>query len=98
MLNENEENAVYYISSMLKANRNNDQYEHYWFPKPENPGDEESHTPVQIRILKELSNLREAEMLSSNDHEESRRKFFSNFDWQDSMLQQHEIKKIQSLL
>ena len=27
LLNENEEDAVHYISSLLKANRNNDQYE-----------------------------------------------------------------------
>ena len=33
LLNENEEDAVYYISSLLKANRNNDHYEQYWFPK-----------------------------------------------------------------
>ena len=56
LLNENEENAVYYISSLLKANRNNDQYEQYWFPAPKIPGDQESHTPIQKRILKELRN------------------------------------------
>ena len=28
---ENEEDAVYYFSSLLKANRNNDQYEQYFF-------------------------------------------------------------------
>ena len=37
LLNENED-AIYYISSLLKANRNNDQYEQYWIPTPENPG------------------------------------------------------------
>ena len=29
LLNENEEDAFYYISSLLKANRNNDQYKQY---------------------------------------------------------------------
>ena len=47
LLNENEEDAIYYISSLLKANRNNDQYEQYWFPTPENPGNEASNTPIQ---------------------------------------------------
>ena len=47
LLNEKEEDAIHYISSLLKANRNNDQYEQYWFPTPENPGDEASHTPIQ---------------------------------------------------
>ena len=52
LLNENEEDAIYYVSSLLKANRNNDQYEQYWFPTPENPGDEDSHTPIQRRLFK----------------------------------------------
>ena len=98
LLNENEEDAIYYVSSLLKANRNNDQYEQYWFPTPENPGDEDSHTPIQQRILQELRNLQEAEQLNPQNDDESRRKFLRNFDWKDSMLQQHEIKKIESLL
>ena len=98
LLNENEEDAIYYISSLLKANRNNDQYEQYWFPTPENPGDEESHTPIQKGILRELRNLQEAEKLNPQDNEESRQKFLSNFDWKYSMLQQHEIKQIEALL
>ena len=98
LLNENEENAVHYISSLLKANRNNDQYEQYWFPTPENPGDEESHTQIQKRILRELRNLQEAESLNPQEDEESLQKFLSNFDWKDSILQQHEIKQIEALL
>ena len=98
LLNEKEEDAIYYVSSLLKANGNNDQYEQYWFPTPENPGDEDSHTPIQRRILQELRNLQKAEQLNPQNGEESRRKFLSNFDWKDSMLQQHEIKKIESLL
>ena len=98
LLNENEEDAVQNISSLLKANRNDDQYEQYWFPTPENPGDEASHTSIQKRILRELRNLQGAESLNPQENEESRQKFFSNFDWKDSMLQQHEIKQIEALL
>ena len=98
LLNENEEDAIYYISSLLKANRNNDQYEQYWFLTPDNPGDEAPHTPIQQRILRELRNLEEIEKLNPQDNEEFRRKFLSNFDWKDSMLQQHEIKQIEALL
>ena len=43
-----------------------------------------------------MRNLQEAEKLNPNDDEESRRKFLRNFNWKDSMLQQHEIKKIES--
>ena len=98
LLNENEENAIYYISSLLKANRNNDQYGQYWFPNPENPGDEASHTPIQRRIFRELRNLEEIEKLNPQDNEESRPNFLSNFDRKDSMLQQNEIKQIEALL
>ena len=98
LLNENEDDAIYYISSLLKVNRNNDQYEQYWFPTPENPGDEATHTPIQQRILKELRNLQSLEQLNPHDDAESRRKFLSNFDWKDSMLQQHEIRQIETLL
>ena len=98
LLNENEEDAIYYISSLLKANRNNDQNEQYWFPTPENPGDEMTHTPIQQRILKELRNLQNLEQLNPHDDAESRRKFLSNFDWKDSMLQQNEIRQIETLL
>ena len=80
LLIENEEDDVHYISSLLKANRNHDQYEQHWFPTPENPGDEESHTPIQKRILRELRNLQEAESLNPQEDEESRQKFLSNFD------------------
>ena len=69
LLIENEEDAVHYISSLLKANRNNDQYEQYWFPTPENPADEASHTPIQKRILREIRNLQEVESLNSQEDE-----------------------------
>ena len=98
LLNENEEDAVHYISSLLKANRNNDQYEQYWFPSPEKPGDEASHTLIQKGLLRELRNLQEAESLNPQEDEESRQKFLNHFDWKDSMLQQHEIKQIEVLL
>ena len=98
LLNENEEDAVHYISSLLKANRNNDQYEQYWFPTPENPGDEASHALIQKRTLRKLRKLQEAESLNPQEDEESRQKFLRNFDWNDSTLYQHEIKQIEALL
>ena len=96
LLEEIEEDATYYISSLLKANRN--QYEQYWFPTPENPGDEASHTPIKQRTLRELRNLQRIEKVNPHDDAESRQKFLSNFDWKDSMLQQHEIRQIETLL
>ena len=98
LLDENQEDAAHYISSLLKANWNNAQYEQYRFPTPENPGDEVSYTPIHKRIRRELRNLQEAESLNPQENEECRRKFFSNFDWKGSMLQQHESKQMEALL
>ena len=98
LLKENEEDAIYHISSLLKANRKNDQYKQYWFPTPENPGDGTTHTPIQQRILEELRYLQNLEQLNPHDDAKSRRKFLSTFDWKDSMLQQHEIRHIETLL
>ena len=98
LLQENEDNAVQYISGLLKANRNNEEMEQYWFPTPENPGDESSHTPIQKRILSELRTLQELEKLNPLDDQKSRQKFLSNFDWKDSMLNQEEIANIEQLL
>ena len=78
--NESEKNATCYVSSLLKTNRNNDQYEQYWFPTPKNPGDQETHTPIQARIKQELSNLQNAEKLDPQVNEEFRQKFPCNFD------------------
>ena len=57
LLNQNEEDVIYYISSLFKANGNKDHYEQCWFPIPENPGNEVSHFPIQQKILRELRNL-----------------------------------------
>ena len=78
-LNKNEEDAIYYISSLPKANRNDDQFERYWFSTPEHLGDEESHTPIQQRIVNEVRNPQEAEKLNLQGDDDLRRKFFCNF-------------------
>ena len=42
--------------------------------------------------------MQDLEQLKQHDDAESRRKFLGNFDWKDSMLQQHEIRQIETLL
>ena len=66
LLNDNEEDAVHYFSSLPKANRKIDQNKQYWFTTPKNPGDETPHTPIQKRTLRELRSLPEAEKLNPN--------------------------------
>ena len=98
LLQENPENAVYYASSLIKFARFDEDKENYWFPNPEDPGDPQSHTPIQQRILKELYNLQELEKLNPLDNPESRKQFFAHFDWTDSTLNPYAISQIEELL
>ena len=61
LLQENTENAAFYASSLIKSAKTDEDKENYWFPTPEDPGDPQSHTPIQRRILTELYNLQELE-------------------------------------
>ena len=72
--------------------------ENDWFPTPEDPGDTQTHTPIQQRTLRELRNLQELEKLNPQDDPESRKQFLANFDWADSTLNSTEIAQIEELL
>ena len=81
LLQENPENAAYYASSLINSPARTDvDKENYWFPTPENPGDPQSHTPIQQQILKELYNLQELEKLNPQDNPESRKQFLAHFN------------------
>ena len=98
LLQNDQEQAVHYISSLIKTNRNPQNSENYWFPTPENPGNPEEHTPIQKRILRELQALQDLETLDPTTDAESRAKFLENFDWKDSTLTPEEKEKIEELL
>ena len=98
LLQDDPENAAIYVSSLIKPSKPENSPDNYWFPTPEDPGDPQQHTPIQKRILEELLNLQELETLNPQDDPESRRRFLTNFDWTDSMLQPHEITHIEDLL
>ena len=93
-----QEQAAHYVSSLIKTNKNSQNTEIYWFPTPENPGNPEEHTPIQKRILRKLQALRDLETLDPTENEESRAKFFENFDWKDSTLTSDKKAKIEELL
>ena len=98
LLQDNPENAAYYASSLIKSPKTSDDSENYWFPTPEEPGDPQTHTPIQQRFLKELRNLQEVEKLDPQDNLESRKQLLANFDWTDSTLSPTEIAQIEELL
>ena len=98
LLQDNPENAAFYVSSVIKSSNPEDCKENYWFPTPEDPGDPQQYTPIQKRILEELLALQQLEQLNPQDDPESRRQFLTSFDWTDSTLQPNEIAHIEDLL
>ena len=50
LLQDNPKNAAHY-ASLIKFTKPEDFKENCWFPTPEDPGDPQSHTPIQNSIL-----------------------------------------------
>ena len=98
LLQNDQEQAAHYVSSLIKTNRNSQNSENYWFPTPENPGNPDERTPIQKRILRELQALQDLETLDPTKDEESRAKLLENFDWKDPTLTPEEKEKIEELL
>ena len=59
MIPEGNPDLTTYLSEMLGTNKPEQQSNTFWFPTTENPGETEDHTPIQTRVLKELSELLE---------------------------------------
>ena len=53
LLQNDQEQAAHYVSSIIETNKNPQNAENYWFPTPENSENPEEHTSVQRRILRE---------------------------------------------
>ena len=80
------DDVVTYINALMHVERPEDNEEKCWFPTPENPGNEQEHSPIQKRILKELRELAELEKLDPTENDEFRNKFFAMFKWTNSLI------------
>ena len=98
LLNNSHDDAIHYINSLLKTSKDNEVNETYWFPTPQNPGNEKEHTPIQTRILNELRELEQLEKINPSESTNSRNQFLSNFDWTDSTLQSEAKQAVENLL
>ena len=98
LLNNNHNDAIHYINSLQKTSKTDEVNETYWFPTPQNPGNEKEHTPIQTRILNELRELEQIEKLNPLENTESRNQFLSNFDWTDSTLPPDAKRAVENLL
>ena len=98
LLNNSHDDAIHYINSLLKTSKNDETNETYWFPTPQNPGNEKEHTPIQTRILNELRELEQLEKINPLENTKSRDQFVFNFDWTDSTLQPEAKQAVENLL
>ena len=48
-----------HLSQLLRTNKPEHQNKTFWFPTPGKPSKVEDHTPIQMKILKELRELHE---------------------------------------
>ena len=98
LLNNSHDDAIHYINSLLKTSKDNEVNETYWFPTPQNPGNEKEHTPIQTRIRNELRELEQLEKLNPLENTNSRNQILSNFDRTDSTLQPEAKQAVENLL
>ena len=98
MIPEGDPDLITYLTELLRTNKPDQRTITFWFPTPENPGNREQHTPIQMRILKELRDLQLKEKLNPKDNTESRTEILNRFDWTDTLLTETEKQAVEDIL
>ena len=80
MIQQSDPDVFAYLNEILKTKKPEQQNNTFSFPTPKSPGKSEDHTPIQTRIFKELTELKEKEELNPQESTESRNKFPKRFD------------------
>ena len=87
-----------YVNELMKSTNNEQNDENFWFPTPENPGNEDEHTPIQRRILKEIRELIKREQLDPTKDPESRKDFLDMFKWEGSQIEGNDKKQLEQTI
>ena len=95
---EDPDDTHMYVNELMKSNETEQSDENLWFPTPENPGNEEEHTPIQRRILKEIRELIKKEELDPTKDQESRKKFLDMFQWEGSQIEGNDRKQLEQTI
>ena len=98
LLNNNQDDAIEYIYSLLKTSNIDEVNQTDLFPTPQNPGNEREHTPIQTGILTEKRELEKLEQLNPLKDKDFWSQFLSNFDWTDSTLKHDAKKPVETIL
>ena len=86
MIPQSDPHLTAYINELLRTKKPEQQNNTFWFPTLEISGKHEDHTPIQTRILKELTELKDKKKRNPQDNTESRNKFFKRVHWTDTLL------------
>ena len=87
-----------YVNELMKSTNNEQNDENLWFPTPENPGNEDEHTRIQRRILKEIRELIKKEQLDPTKDPESRKMFLDMFKWEGSQIEGNDKKQLEQAI
>ena len=87
-----------YVNELMKSNEHEPNEDSFWFPTPENPGNETEHTPIQRRILTEIRELIKREQLDPTKDAESRKKFLDMFQWDGSQTEGDDRKRLEQTI
>ena len=95
---EDPDDTHMYVNELMKANETEQNDENFWFPTAENPGNEDEHTPIQRRILKEIRELIKKEELDPTKDQESRKEFLDMFQWEGSQIEGNDRKQLEQTI
>ena len=95
---EDPDDTHMYVNELMKSKESEQNDENFWFPTPENPGNEDEHTPIQRRILKEIRELIQKEQLDPTKDQESRKKFLDMFSWEGSKIEGNDRKQLEETI
>ena len=98
MIPQGDPDVTAYLNELLRTNEPEQQNNTFWFPAAENPGKPEDHTPIQIRIFKELNELKDMEKFNAQESTESRIKFLKQIDGTDTLLTETEKQAVEDFL
>ena len=98
MIPQDDPDLTAYLNKLLRKKNTEQQNNTFWFSTLESPGKFEDCTLIQIRILKEVFELKQKEKLNPQESTESRKKFLKQFDWTDTLLTETEKEAIEDIL
>ena len=87
-----------YVNDLMKPNENEQNSGNVWFPVSEKPGNEEGHTPIQRRILKEIRELIKKEELDPTKDQYSRKQFLEMIQWEGSQIKGNNRKQLEQTI